>query len=198
MTRLIGTSYGGWRSFTHSSTRFGRRGRGQLAGRCVGEGYTKNSLLNYWKFVATKRLAYDDLALNFVALAVEREVARAGVKATEQRLLRVRRLAEGGSDRALMVDREIDTQSNLSSEVLSDLFLKLGLVEGPIAARANFIDHSLVRVRNSVAHGEYLDLSVAVYDETHAGVLDLMRWVRTAVSNAAATSSYRRAPITRV
>jgi hypothetical protein len=157
------------------------------------EGYVKNALSSYWKFVARRRLTYKELSLNFVALGIERELRRTqGASETDISISRVARLMDCENDRALMVERDIDTQSNLSSGVLTDLFMKLGLDESSLATRAHFIDFSLLKPRNSIAHGEFLNVSVDAYAEIHHQVLELLDTVRSVVSNAASTQQYLR------
>lgn len=158
------------------------------------EGYTKTALENYWKYVARRSLPYKELGYNFVALGIERELARSHGDGSISKLIgRVRRIMACGEDRALMSARDIDMQSNLNSEVLSELFERLGLDGSPLVTKHHFIDFSLLKNRNSIAHGEYLMLSVDAYTEAHTEVLNLMSTVRNIVSNAASTGQYRRA-----
>jgi hypothetical protein len=92
-----------------------------------------------------------------------------------------------------MTEREIDTQSNLSSEVLEELLERLGLDGSPLVTKHHFIDFSLLKPRNSIAHGEYLDFSSEAYIDAHDEVLGLLNMVRNIVSNAASNGAYRRA-----
>jgi hypothetical protein len=157
------------------------------------EGYTKNALTVYWRYVARRGLAYRDLNYNFVALGIERELKRNQERRAGTKIIsRVKRILSCDDDRALMTDREIDTQSNLNSKVLEELLECLGLDGSPLATKHHFIDFSLVKPRNSIAHGEYLDLSVDAYAEAHTEVLNLMDTVRNIVSNAASNGMYRR------
>lgn len=157
------------------------------------EGYTKNALSSYWKYVARRGLSYKELGLNFVALGVERELKRSqGATSTGVSIARVKRLMGCAEDRALLNDREIDTQSNLNSEVAADLFMKLGLDDSHLITKHHFIDFSLLRSRNSIAHGEYLSIDPEAYAEMHHEVLALMAIVRSMVSNAASTERYLR------
>lgn len=158
------------------------------------EGYTKNALTAYWRYVARRGLAYKELNYNFVALGIERELSRGqGNKAGTKIISRVRRILSCDNDRAIMTEREIDTQSNLSSEVLEELFERLGLDGSPLATKHHFIDFSLLKPRNSIAHGEYLDFSSEAYIDAHDEVLGLLNMVRNIVSNAASNGAYRRA-----
>lgn len=158
------------------------------------EGYTKNALSTYWKFVARRGLSYKELNANFVALGIERELSRSqGKSGAGVSIARVQRLLECDDDRALMIEREVDTQSNLNSEVTTDLFMKLGLDDSGLATKHHFIDFSLLRARNSIAHGEYLSVESEAYADMHHEVLALLAIVRSAVSNAANTKQYLRA-----
>lgn len=160
------------------------------------EGYTKRALGDYWTFVAMRRLTYGQLGVNFVALGIERELRRAqGMSETTGRIARVTRVLNCNDDRALMSDREIDTQSNLSSEVLVDLFARLGIdFPSSLSTKSHFIDFSLLSNRNRVAHGEYLGVEIEAYEDMHREVLGLLDLVRTTVSNAASTQRYLRTP----
>jgi len=161
------------------------------------EGYTKNAFENYWKYVARRGLRYKELSFNFVALGIERELTRNQGDGNISKLIgRVRRIMACHDDRALMSARDIDMQSNLNSEVLSELFEKLGLDGSLLVTKHHFIDFSLLKNRNSIAHGEYLMLSVDAYTEAHTEVLNLMGSVRNIVSNAASTGQYRRVSMT--
>lgn len=159
------------------------------------EGYSKQALTNYWRFVAKRRLPYKSLRHNFVALGIEAELNRAqGLTETQRLVDRVVRLLTCDEDRALMTDREVDTQSNLNSDVLQDLLARLGLDGSVFVTRSHLIDYSLLRARNHVAHGEYLSISTDDYVGLHHEVLRLIDSMRTLVSNAAATGEYRRSP----
>lgn len=157
------------------------------------EGYTKNALSAYWDYVATKKLSYQELSLNFMALGIERELNRVQSATTVTRLIgRVERLLSCHNDRALMSERDIDTQSNLNSEVLAGLFEKLNLDISQLVTKSNLIDANLLKARNSIAHGEYLPVTKEAYEELHTEVMSMMTIVNTIVSNAASTAQYRR------
>jgi len=58
--------------------------------------------------------------------------------------------------------------------------------------RFNLIDESLLKRRNNIAHGEYLDLGAEDFLTLVDDVTMLMRSYKNDVSNAASTRSYRR------
>lgn len=157
----------------------------------------KNALASYWKHVARRGLAYKELSYNFVALGIERELARTqGDAAITKLIRRVSRIMACDDDRALMNAQDIDMQSNLNSEVLTELFEKLGIDGSPLVTKHHFIDFALLKNRNSIAHGEYLSMSIGVYTEAHTEALNVMNTVRNIISNAANTGRYRRISIT--
>ena len=58
----------------------------------------------------------------------------------------------------------------------------------------NLIDESLVRRRNKVAHGDYLDLGAADFRSLADEILQMMRDYKTDLQNAASMAAYRRPP----
>ena len=63
------------------------------------------------------------------------------------------------------------------------------------ATKRALINEKLVHRRNSVAHGEYLDIDGVEYRILQANVLELVEWFRDDVESAATSELYRRAPI---
>ena len=156
------------------------------------EGFVKRCSTNYLEFVSYQRIECDKIASNFLALA-----ARA--KATEYikhgDIQMGIRLADfyldcAGKQAKVPYKKIINTQSNLSSEVLRDILSILGLDTTKFNTRMPFIDSNLVNPRNHVAHGEALNITSAEYEILHEDVLSLIESFRTEVENAAATKAY--------
>jgi len=84
----------------------------------------------------------------------------------------------------------ISTKSNLSSEVSGEILSAVGIPSGAYAVRSNFMDESLLRRRNSIAHGEWLDLDEPAFMDLADGVITLIRWFKTDIENLAATKGY--------
>ena len=91
-----------------------------------------------------------------------------------------------------MSDRDIDTKSNLNSQVLRELLTKLSLDSTDFETKLHFLDFSLLGARNQIAHGEHVEITKSAYEEYHFEVLELIELVRLTVSNGASTRQYRR------
>jgi hypothetical protein len=86
----------------------------------------------------------------------------------------------------------IDTESNLTSKVFTNIATSLDIKVDNYETKFNLIDESLVKRRNNIAHGEYLELGGKEFDDLVDEVLFLMRSYKTDIQNAASLESYRR------
>jgi hypothetical protein len=159
------------------------------------EGFVKRCGSNYLEFVSFQRVDGDKLAINFLALAAR---AKALEYINQGDLKMGVHLAEfylncAGKQARVPYKKVINTQSNLSSEVLKDILAVLGLDATKFSTRMPFIDSNLVNPRNHVAHGESLEITSSEYEVLHDDVLSLIESFRNEVENAAATKSYLRA-----
>jgi hypothetical protein len=81
----------------------------------------------------------------------------------------------------------IDTESNLSSEVLQKLLLALGIpLDDAFILKKQFIDRNLLKTRNEIAHGERTEVSEEFASEIFSQVESLLQGFKVAVENAAA------------
>jgi hypothetical protein len=159
------------------------------------EGFIKQAGSAYAEYVAFQRLRYEELSLPFVALS-SRKLLRAASESSriEVHLAAVDFLLSRQAEQSSIPYREaIATAGNLSSRVLKEIVLTLGLSYQPFETKANLIDETLLKSRNQLAHGEFLLIDFARYLELSAEVIQMMEEFRTQVSNAAALSRFRRA-----
>lgn len=159
------------------------------------EGYvvqTSRALLDY---VTGLRLAYGDLADNYVALCMtgrlkvaEQSTRRIG------RHIDVVRLLRQPADRAIFPDGDtlVQAEGNLKTDKFRDLIARLGLDESPFELHYRWLDSELLRRRNNIAHGQagYADIDFAI--EAITIVASLLDQFRTAVQNAVVLEVYRR------
>lgn len=159
------------------------------------EGFTKEAALFYLEYVLRQKRALADLTGNFSAMVARRYIREAGQSkklsvhiATVDRLFAMNTQAPD-----FFPPKAIDTESNLSSTVLQEIFLALGLsYDATWQTRALQIDGSLLRMRNEIAHGEDCSVDEPTYKALHDLVLDILDWVKTGIENNAATRAFLR------
>lgn len=92
----------------------------------------------------------------------------------------------------MSISSAIDTESNLTSKVFANIATSLDIATTTYETKFNLIDESLVRRRNKVAHGEYLDLDADDFRTLADEVLQIMRHYKVDLQNAASMETYRR------
>ena len=158
------------------------------------EGFVKKTSGFYLELVASKRLTYEQLTPNFVALSLKGkfEQLRKAEKLTIANEIANHFCLNMGSRCALPYKKGIDTYSNLSSKVLIDILNTLGLKKNEFSTKLQFIDNKLVNPRNFIAHGENLQISDTDYLALHDEVIALLELFRTEVENSAVLEGYLR------
>src|SRR5204862_533449 len=116
------------------------------------EGFIKRAALVYLEFVKWQRLKNDELAINFLALSARSKFRLAAHSEKMSGHLEVTNffLKEMSSRSDIPVS--IGTKSNLSSTVLREIVLTLGLDYSNFSTKSTLIDEKLVERRNTVAH----------------------------------------------
>lgn len=158
------------------------------------EGFVKTSSEQYLSFVGNRGLKYNELKSCFSifglksklnTLAISRQ-SLANVDAFDFILLELDKTAR------LQLGSAINTESNLTSKVFSNIAVSLDINIASYASRFNLIDESLVHRRNKIAHGEFLDIGGKEFGELLDAVLQIMREYKTDLQNAASTEAYKR------
>jgi hypothetical protein len=157
------------------------------------EGFIKAVALSYLEYVATLGLRFEELSSNFLALAARRLLnGGTGAKRVQVHLEITKFFRSGLSQKSNLPYKDgIRTQGNLSSDVLKEIIDSLGLDFSPFEAKSNLIDDILLRSRNTIAHGEYLQMTEERYEELSRDVLEMMENFRTQVQNAAVLHAFQ-------
>lgn len=160
------------------------------------EGFTKQAGQAYLEYVAAQRLSNDELAKNFLALAlceVLSPVVESRRASSYERGVRL--LLESGNTRAVIPYKTaVRTESNLSSRVFRDIIFTLGLDYDIYASKEKLIDARLLEKRNHVAHGEDIELDDVDYDDLHDSVIGLLNGLRNQIENAVMQKLFLRPP----
>ena len=155
------------------------------------EGFVKVSANSYVEFVAMQKLPYNQLANNFIALAMKDQLDQA--KETEKATI-YNEVAEFFmtklNERSVIKYEFRIATSNLSSSVFKEIICMIGLDYSFYKSKEVLIDEKLLGKRNIIAHGNYLDIDEKDYDELHRIVIEMMDTLRNQIDNAAATKEY--------
>jgi hypothetical protein len=156
------------------------------------EGFIKAAGAAYLTYIASQRLTYLDLANNFVAVAARKllnDVKDSNKIVAYTKV--VERFTSGLHERCNL-PTEIETRSNLSTEVLKDIIYTLGFDYGEYEINAKLIDETLLKTRNSIAHGQYLTIDIDEFIGLHKDIIGLMELFSNQISNAASMRAYKR------
>jgi hypothetical protein len=158
------------------------------------EGWIKAIGEMYVSFVDQQGLKQSQMAAPILGIALKGRIAE--VEAANAASLHTEFaefvLSGGLETKAKLSPKVIQTESNLSSRVLLDITTRLGVPFAPYELLAALIDERLVGARNSIAHGEYLELDEARYEDLHSKVTQMLDAFTTDVLVAARSRSYLR------
>lgn len=158
------------------------------------EGFIKAAGNFYLEYIISQKLQYVELANNFIALAAKRFLNELDAADRVTAHMSVTEFFLTGLANKCSYLSEIETKSNLSSEVLREIAYILGLDYGEYETKANLIDETLLKNRNYIAHGNYVPINIGTFIALHRTVIDLMVLFANQISNAASTQAYRRVP----
>lgn len=156
------------------------------------EGFIKEAAIGYLYFIDAKKKKINELRENFAAVYSKKrlnELVDSSKASTYVQAIRTIRTNEGHIF-SVRPEKFINTQSNLSSKVLIEILITLGLNPDTYAIKQKVIDEKLLKARNEIAHGNYLSINSADYKALHLEVLDMIQTFKTELENAVNTDSY--------
>lgn len=160
------------------------------------EGWIKTVAQLYIRYVNTKSISYDSLSEAFLGNALKTKmmaIEQATAPLMHNQFATFMRT--GLSKGATLSEGLVRTESNLSSSVLFDILERLGLEKRPLySLRAKRIDTDLVHKRNTVAHGQYLDLTLDDFRSLRSDILELLELFTDDVRNAASMGKHLDTP----
>lgn len=158
------------------------------------EGFVRAAARAYLEYVSRRRLRYSEMRPNFLTLGIRPHLSQA----IQSRRITTHRqftdtMLEMLEDRSRTnLQDEIDTASNLNYEVLTDILAALDVSADRYASKKVLIDEKLLKRRNTVAHGDFLDLEPDEYSDIHAAIIALFEQLRTDIENHAVNQAYRK------
>lgn len=158
------------------------------------EGFIKAAATAYLEFVSMQRMRYDEIAPNFIAISVKgklNEAAGAHKAAIHNKVVEF--FLNNMSDRCTIPYKTVvNTKANLSSTVLQNIIAMLGLDYAFYQTKEKLIDEKLLASRNNIAHGEFLQVTLAEYIELHDQITTMMNQFRTDIDNSANLNKFKR------
>ena len=156
------------------------------------EGYVKEAATAYVRFVGSLGLKLGDVPPHFVALALRSDIRQAGQtrKPTMHTDLVHRVLRLQDEEFRPNWRKAIDTGSNLNSDVLGEILCLIGIDGTKYTDNWPTLDSRLLKSRNSVAHGQYLDIAHEEYSDIHEKIVGLMGTLRDDIEEAAENDHY--------
>lgn len=160
------------------------------------EGFIKSCAAAYVEYVAMQRLKHNELSLSFLALAVRPMLnSAAQSKQAEDHIKLVKFFLDEMTNRSSMPYKDvISTESNLSSTVLRNIVIMLGFDYSPYVTKEKLIDDKLVKLRNQIAHGEYIGVDEQEILELQEQCISLMETFQTQIDNALAVQQFLASP----
>ncbi|MCD7102389.1 MAE_28990/MAE_18760 family HEPN-like nuclease [Pseudoclavibacter sp. 13-3] len=156
------------------------------------EGWVKNVSKLYIRYVNTQAPKYTDLSTAFLGNAIKTKLSgvEEASKAKKHNLF-ASFIHDGLAKRAKLSEDLVQTDSNLSSTVFADIIERLGLPrQAKYASRSKLIDEELVDRRNTIAHGQFLEITSDDFSKLHSDVLELLELFTDDVRNAASQKDY--------
>jgi len=157
------------------------------------EGFVKLAANSYLEYVISKKLTYQELSSNFLALAMKEKLKEA--KETHKPSLYIpvcEFFLSELNKRSILPKDVISTGSNLSSDILKEITYILGIDFSIYSTKSRVIDTQLLKTRNEIAHGEDSVFDRAEYLEVHREILEMLDIFCTQIENAASQKKFRR------
>ncbi|MEG4326044.1 MAE_28990/MAE_18760 family HEPN-like nuclease [Microcoleus sp. herbarium5] len=157
------------------------------------EGFVKLAANSYLEYVISKKLTYQELSSNFLALAMKEKLKEA--KETNKPSLYIpvcEFFLSELNQRCILPKDVISTGSNLSSDILKEITYILGIDFSIYSTKSPIIDIKLVKTRNEIAHGEYSVFDRDAYLELHRHIIGMLDIFRNQIENAAIQKKFRR------
>ncbi|MBK7343668.1 MAG: hypothetical protein IPJ06_11625 [Saprospiraceae bacterium] len=86
----------------------------------------------------------------------------------------------------------IKTGSNLNSNILQEILTTVGIDYTDYELKNNLLDSILLKNRNSIAHGEYVELNELNFNDLFDEIIWMMDDIKTKLTNSIVLESYKR------
>lgn len=156
------------------------------------EGWIKNVAQLYVRYVNTKAYSYEQLSTAFLGTALKTKLNEIQQSNSASQHREFASFVQSNlQKRAALSPNLVKTESNLSSTVFYDTLDRLGLPKrNEYISRQKMIDVELVHQRNTIAHGEFIDLNSSDFRTLRNGILEILSIFTDDVRNSASTEQH--------
>jgi hypothetical protein len=157
------------------------------------EGFIKCCATSYIQYVAMQRLKHNELSPNFLALAIRPILMGAFQSKKADDHIRVVHffLNDLSLQSSVPFKNVIETQSNLSTAILRNIITSLGFDYSVYETKEKLLDEKLLRTRNQVAHGEYIEITDNDVHDIQGECIALMEIFKNQIDNAVSLQAYK-------
>ncbi len=158
------------------------------------EGYIKNACENFLKYLKLKRLNYNELKENLLAISIKNELKsfEESNKVTVHCQIVDFILNQLNQRATIPTENIIKTGSNLNSNILREILTSVGIDYSNYELKSNLIDQILLKNRNSIAHGEYVLLDDIEFSDLHREILFIMDDIKDKLTNIVTLEEYKK------
>jgi len=156
------------------------------------EGFIKNAAELYLIFVACKKLTLKQLSNNMIAVSLKSkliEFEETNKNTVHTQLINFL-LGDLNIRAQIPTENIIKTRSNLNSSILKEILSIIDIDYAPYELKEKYIDSQLLRIRNSVAHGQNPEINEAEFYELYHEMTNLMSLIKNEITNNAILSKY--------
>ena len=160
------------------------------------EGYVRLSGKRYMDYIARRKFQYSELDRQFYRNYFLPRLAALSTSRSSitERCNLLDEILDAAQKRYSRVNDDlINTRANLNSEVLKDLCLICGITFAPFASHSDFIDKTLLKRRNAIAHGEDTLIGIEELDTITDGTVAIMRMFGDALENHVVLKTFKAA-----
>lgn len=158
------------------------------------EGFVKNSCELYLTYIKSLKLRYDELGENIIAFSLKgmlNEFEQTNKSSIHCQIINF--LLNKLNERANVPnDNVIRTGSNLNSNILREILTTVGLDYSNYELKNNLIDTVLLKNRNSIAHGEYIEIDEIDFVDLHTEIVTMMDDIKNRLSNMVVLETFKR------
>lgn len=158
------------------------------------EGFVKNSCELYLSYIKAQKLNYNELSENIIALSLKynlKEFEQTNKSTIHCQIVDF--LLNSLNQRATIPNSDIiKTGSNLNSNILKEILTTVGIDYKEYELKNNLLDSVLLKNRNSIAHGDYIDLNEVNYTELYFNILAIMDDIKNRLSNSIVLEEFKK------